>query len=430
MQTKGQSAIEFLSTYSFTFLIIAIVLFVLLLFASLPKATLPLECVFYSNFNCVDIAYYNLASGSQLVVRATDTQPGTVNISSFNATVDYVQSTSGYCIPNLTTAGQTVYCIANFSSSERVGNLYVGNFKIIGEYCAKFPNAAAYLNCSGSPAVTFGGTFQTEGGTVAPQIFISYRISQLQSAQGTALTVDGSSFEYNQLPLVRSYMHGTTHALLYSPMITNAGASAYIFNSVSGCGVTAEGAILSATESCTVTATYNSISYGSCPSIPNKGGTNLKGITAQYCDLVGYDLTGDNIQGGNLYGSDMQNANLNGANLNGANLAFANLQNALMQGVNFNNADLQGANMQGSNAISGSNFAAANLQYADMQGSNAKGANFNGANLQFASMQNADLAGSNLGNANLAYANLSGADTTGANFNGANTLDCTGCPSS
>ncbi|MGI0100481.1 MAG: hypothetical protein ACREBH_02050 [Candidatus Micrarchaeaceae archaeon] len=168
MQIKGQSAIEFLTTYSFTFLIIALMLVLLLLYSALPKQTLPLSCTFYSGFNCLDNAYFNLGYGSQLVIKATNTQPGIVNISNFTATVDYAKSTSGYCTPRISTAGQTVYCVANLSMSPTLGNIYTVTFDASASYCAYSPGSISNFSCVSNSIVTYAGEAKISGTAYSP----------------------------------------------------------------------------------------------------------------------------------------------------------------------------------------------------------------------------------------------------------------------
>ena len=168
---KAQSAIEFLSTYSFVFLILAVALALLLLFASIPKSTIPFECSFYSGFSCVDAAYYNTSSGAQLVIVGTDMQPGTVNISAFSAYLNYYQSTGGYCTPRLLAAGQSFYCVANFAGSPTLGNTYTGTFQLTAKYCAGAPGSLSSLNCTATTAITYGGAVQLQASLYSPSFF-------------------------------------------------------------------------------------------------------------------------------------------------------------------------------------------------------------------------------------------------------------------
>src|SRR5580692_4946343 len=104
MSMKAQSALEFLTTYSFSFLLIAIVLTILLLFSSLPKEILPTQCTFYSGLNCGDVSYFNISSGTELVLLVTDTSPGQLRMTNFTATIPGAKdnlSSPGYCTPGV-----------------------------------------------------------------------------------------------------------------------------------------------------------------------------------------------------------------------------------------------------------------------------------------------------------------------------------------
>ena len=400
----------------------------LALYISLPKAILPFQCSFFSGFSCLDIAYFNTGNGgSQLVVLGSDEQVGTFNFSSFNAIVDFTPSTGGFCTPDEVVAGQKFYCVANFSG-QAAAQAYSGTFSASAGYCTGGVSGLGSYNCKASGNYTFGGAFRTDGQSSKPPFLVTYLIAYLPPTQADVLDVNWSGYLYQQLPLGISYPSGTGHAVLYRPLVAGPGNTAYIFNSIYGCGVTTEGAFFVVTSSCTITATYRRISYGDCPNVPDAGGANLLMISVAYCSLSGYDMAGDNINGGTIYAANMQGTDLNGANLNDANMSYTDLQGAALAGVNFNNADLEGVDMQNASTIDGSNFNGANLEYADMQNSNAIGDNFRGANLQFADLQNADLSGDNFQNADLAYADLEGADTSGANFGGTYTVGCLGCP--
>ena len=438
MSKKGQTAIEFITTYSFTFLIIAMVLLLLIFYATLPKQSLPVSCTAYGGFNCVDDIYFNLVSGSQFVAKLTNSQPGIINVSSFNVVINSAQSTNGFCVPSGTTQGQTVYCVANFIIPETLGNIYTGTFDIAANYCAKAPGNLHNLSCPPSNSYTFGGSFRTEGSSAKPFVFITYRISNVLSAQSSVLYLDGLNYHLNQLPMAIPYQYGTIHTLYYRPAIFT-GGSLYIFNSLifnsiwgtypsQGCSVTANGQSFNALENCTVTATYNSINYAFCSQIPNGGSSNLQSVTANYCNLAGYDLENDNFNNADLSGSNMENANLYNANLNSDNLAYVDLAGANVLNDNFNSANMIGAYMPDIIAPATTNFNNANMEFADLQGADLSGANLRGTYLQFADLGNADLSYATFTNANLAYANLEGANVVGADFTGANVVGCTGCP--
>lgn len=172
---KGQAAIEFLTTYGLALVVIAIALTLLLLYVSIPKATLPVECAFYGGFNCLDGAYYNsnTVSNSQLIILASNMEPGVINVSNFSATINYMQSTSGFCrhvvspsntmyLGNTLYAGNTVLCVANFSTAIVVGNAYTATFHISSNYCASAPSSLSNSACAASSAYSYAGQARIE----------------------------------------------------------------------------------------------------------------------------------------------------------------------------------------------------------------------------------------------------------------------------
>ena len=161
-EPRSQSALEFLTTYSFVFLIIAVVIALLLMFSSIPKSTLPFSCNFYSGFQCLDASLSVNSSGSPvLLIEASDTEPGTVNISSFSAFLNFYNSKSGYCVPNVAQAGEVVYCVANLTGSATLGSVYSGTIKITANYCAPGPvNITA--NCAKGSTYTYTGNIRVQ----------------------------------------------------------------------------------------------------------------------------------------------------------------------------------------------------------------------------------------------------------------------------
>ena len=161
-EPRSQSALEFLTTYSFVFLIIAVVIALLLMFSSIPKSTLPFSCNFYSGFQCSDVSLSVNSSGSPvLLIEASDTEPGTVNISSFSAFLNFYNSKSGYCVPNVAQAGEVVYCVANLTGSATLGSVYSGTIKITANYCAPGP-ANITANCAKGSTYTYTGNIRVQ----------------------------------------------------------------------------------------------------------------------------------------------------------------------------------------------------------------------------------------------------------------------------
>ena len=144
----GQSALEFITSYSFVFLIIAIAIALLFLFVSIPRTVLPGSCNFYSGFTCIDsFLYQRQAGGTSLVIVAAEQQPGVVNYTSFNAVLNDQKSTGGYCLPKTVVQGQYIYCVANFTFTSIPSVTYTGTASINAAYCAQNPENVSLITC-------------------------------------------------------------------------------------------------------------------------------------------------------------------------------------------------------------------------------------------------------------------------------------------
>lgn len=157
---RSQSAIEFLSTYSFVFLIIAIVIVLLFALSYVPKKTLPFQCSTYGGFSCSDAAFAanSVTSNSVLKVIVTDTQPGVVSIGGFNAKINGIATVTGYCYPAVAQPGNTVTCQTSFSTVAAVGNVYYGTFNITANYCANGVGNVSNTLCPSGNSYIYGGS--------------------------------------------------------------------------------------------------------------------------------------------------------------------------------------------------------------------------------------------------------------------------------
>lgn len=186
-----QSAIEFLTTYAFAILIITVVISIIITLAYIPRNSIPQSCDFYGGLTCTDVAYFNLshAGGSSLVISAIDAEPGIMNVSSFNAVVDYRKSFKGSCYPNPVSQGDIIYCTANFTEGTSTGITYSGTFNISAQYCTPGPEEIATANCSAlAPASLFSGTFfvSSSPSGIAAELPLAYVPITLTNSQQIA----------------------------------------------------------------------------------------------------------------------------------------------------------------------------------------------------------------------------------------------------
>lgn len=177
---RQQSSTEVLATYGLTILILVLVIAAVIILTSAPPSILPKSCSIYGGLECSDIAYGSNSvggspSGSTLVVLASFSVPGTINVSTFNAMVGGVKSTSGFCTTNGMITGATmisqggqILCVAYFPSSA-TSSLYSGTFNVSADYCT----GSAHSYCPQSSGYTFAGTWKAQGGVAITTSYIT-----------------------------------------------------------------------------------------------------------------------------------------------------------------------------------------------------------------------------------------------------------------
>jgi YVTN family beta-propeller protein len=159
---------EFISTYSMALLVIATVLSILLIIAGVPTATVPPNCSIYGVLRCVAVSYTNGTNGNSLVaIQVVDTQPGVLNISTFNVIIGGINGINGNCASDRLTQGENTTCTVEVSANVIMNKLYSGMIRISGSYCtaapSSFGNAACPVTAPGQYAYSFVGGFTTSG---------------------------------------------------------------------------------------------------------------------------------------------------------------------------------------------------------------------------------------------------------------------------
>jgi hypothetical protein len=168
MQQRSQSGIELIVNYGMMLLVMLVVLLILFVLVSTPSNTIPTTCSIYGTLNCVDIVYgSNALGGSRLIMLASVSVTGTVNVTAFNAVVGGLKSTSGYCTANgirngntSASQGQALICVAAFPLAASTSQTYIGTFNITANYC---PSANSSSPCPRGSSYKFAGSLRTRG---------------------------------------------------------------------------------------------------------------------------------------------------------------------------------------------------------------------------------------------------------------------------
>lgn len=192
MALGGQSAFEFLAVYGFAILIITIAIALVLIISSSSTSTLPEQCSFSGGFNCIDVVYGISGTSSRILLQASFTQPGQINITNFSVRINPSQSYNGYCTPNVASQGEKVYCTADFALLPKPGNTYTGTLAVKANYCAG-PSSSLYnYSCISGGNFSYQGAFQTQAvSQQLPSGPYYYAPITLTNSNATTATVAG-----------------------------------------------------------------------------------------------------------------------------------------------------------------------------------------------------------------------------------------------
>ena len=169
---KVQSAMEYLLTYGWSFLVITVVISLFAIYLYLPAHINQNKCDFLNGLNCVDMILQSNSSTStsQIIVALSNKQVFSLQNASFTASING-QNTSGTCFYSLSNTlpanniipGNEFYCAANILYQSRLatvnGNLYVAAFN-----CGFSQNYnASNYTCTKPPVESiYTGTFTAQ----------------------------------------------------------------------------------------------------------------------------------------------------------------------------------------------------------------------------------------------------------------------------
>ncbi|MDE1762487.1 MAG: hypothetical protein KGH59_04485 [Candidatus Micrarchaeota archaeon] len=176
-----QSSVEFLTTYSFLFLLIGIVMSLLLFSAASPRAILPSQCVEQSGPHCnTALDYSNRSLGiSEVTFSFVNSESVTINVTGISTTIGATNSISGGsgCTPTVVYPGGTFTCLAVFNVAPAPASLQSGYYSINALYCNSALSTFPANNCASGINVRYGGTFSV---TAQPQKNLVFSVMVLQ----------------------------------------------------------------------------------------------------------------------------------------------------------------------------------------------------------------------------------------------------------
>ncbi|MDE1856813.1 MAG: hypothetical protein KGH98_01875 [Candidatus Micrarchaeota archaeon] len=158
---KLQSALEYLVTYGWALVIIAVAAVLLYAYINSPGQVTSSSCNFVQGAYCNDMVLGTNITTHQTVVAfyLTNIQQYPIESPTIYANVNGTNSTGNACKPNFVLAGGSIICILNLPVTTTLGALVSGNVYLKAKYCGlvNIPNSAA--SCAAAPYQTFLGSF-------------------------------------------------------------------------------------------------------------------------------------------------------------------------------------------------------------------------------------------------------------------------------
>ncbi|MCL5100334.1 MAG: Ig-like domain-containing protein, partial [Candidatus Marsarchaeota archaeon] len=154
---KFQSAVEFLTTYGWAILVIAVVISFLYFFILAPSNLVPTQCTTSSELNCQDMVFGANQLISKTVFFLTNAQSYPIENPSVFVNVSGVGVGTGTCSPNYVLPGGAIICNVTFTKPLRYGSLIDGKISLSGNVCTNL----ATPGCVSSIPQTYQGNFNT-----------------------------------------------------------------------------------------------------------------------------------------------------------------------------------------------------------------------------------------------------------------------------
>lgn len=158
-QTRLQSSVEFLTTYSFVLIILAAAIFIVFAITATTRTNIKSQCVTFGSMDCNFVSYYSPrgASYSLLTFSMTNSQGGAINVTNVTASIGSLNYL-GICSPSLVLPGQEATCIINVSGGGAANVAKSGFYAVNAKFC-NLPVSVALSNCNQTASYT--GSFYT-----------------------------------------------------------------------------------------------------------------------------------------------------------------------------------------------------------------------------------------------------------------------------
>ena len=226
---KQQSAFEFITTYGWAILILAIVIVMLYYFIGIPSTSVPNECKFIYGSNCQGIIATSLASSTKMTLVITNSQSYPIFNPLIKVATDSYGNLSAACLPAnaLVNPGSEIICNVTIPQKISPGTTITGTIYLNITACP----SGNINNCQPEQLQTYKGNIITR---VTSQSYNIHLTSTSTSSTSTSSTSTSSTSSTSTSTTSTSTSTSTVLCPPGSQSYTTAGT--YQFTTPSGCG--------------------------------------------------------------------------------------------------------------------------------------------------------------------------------------------------
>lgn len=230
---RSQSSIEFLTTYSFLFLILGVAVSVIIFIAGAPTATIPSSCTAFGGPSCDAVQVYaNKTAGYTTVTFSiTNSQQVPVNVTNTIVTVKS-NTYTGACTPSLMYPGQESTCTAYIGGFLSPSALVQGFYLLNAQFCNSGVYNLSISHCQ-YELVQYSGSFTAQPLLTRSLIFsfaalqAPSAIDLLQYSKISPTPAQPSNFTLMQNGAVAAHVYGGTASYGFATVGAMQGSTYY-----------------------------------------------------------------------------------------------------------------------------------------------------------------------------------------------------------
>ncbi len=235
---KQQSAFEFITTYGWAILILAVVIAILYYFIGIPSTTVPNTCQFLFGSNCQGIVATSSASSTKMTMVITNAQNYPILNPLIKVATDSYGNLSAACVPvnQLVNPGSEIICNVTIPQKISPGTTITGTIYLSVYSCP----SGNMDNCQPKQLQTYKGNIITRVTLQSSDIHLTSTSTSITSSTSTSTSTTSSTSTSTSSTSSTSTTTSTSSTSTISLCPPNSQSwttnGIYSFSTPSGCG--------------------------------------------------------------------------------------------------------------------------------------------------------------------------------------------------